>query len=163
VRVWVGIAVAMVLLVSACGSSGSSSSSDRLSPSEYRAQLKTLAKESDTAQHKLETVLTPEFQSKTSAQLAKVLDTFAADEKRIGDEVAALKPPKNAEAANSEMAKGFHDTSSEVRAVIPHIERLPAASAGIAYLHKQPPTTGGRELDAALAKLKKLGYIQNVS
>lgn len=152
----------MVLLASACGGSGNGGG-DRLSASAYRAKLKTIAKESDTAQHGLETLLTTEFQTKTSAQVAKVLSTFAAAEKRIGDQVAALNPPQDAEAANTELAKGLRDTDSEVRAVIPKIEQLPSASAGIAYLHKQPPTNGGRELDSALAKLKKLGYIQSVS
>lgn len=153
----------MVLLASGCGGGGSDSGGNRLSPAAYKAKLKTMGKESDTAQHGLETVLGTEFLTKSSAQLAKVLTTFAAAEKRIGDEVAALNPPQNAEAANTELAKGFRDTDSEVRALIPKIEELPNARAGILYLHKQPPTTGGRELDAALAKLRKLGYIQSVS
>lgn len=153
----------MVLLASACGSGGSDSGASRLSPSAYKAKLKTIARESDSAQHALEAVLGTDFQSKTSAQLAKVLSTFAAAEKRIGDEVAAIKPPANAEAANRELAKGLRDTDENVRAIIPHVENLPNAAAGIAYLHKTPPTNGGKEIDAALAKLKKLGYIQSVS
>jgi hypothetical protein len=149
----------MVLLASACGSGGSDNGSNRLSPAAYRAQLKTIARESDTAQHALEKA----FNAKATSQLVKVLSTFAAAEKRIGDQVDALNPPANAEAANSELAKGLRDTDENVRAVLPHVKNLPTAAAGIAYLRKTPPTNGGKEVDAALAKLKKLGYIQSVS
>jgi hypothetical protein len=40
---------------------------------------------------------------------------------------------------------------------------MPSAKAAIAYLSKTPTTKGGREIDAALATLKKLGYIKKVS
>jgi hypothetical protein len=165
VRAGFVVAVAIVLLASACGGGGSDSDSggNRLSPSAYRAQLKTIGKESGKAQQGLETLIGSDFQSKTTAQLVKVLTTFAAAEKRLGDEVDALKPPQNAVQANSELAKGFHDTDSEVRGVIPKVDHLKNAAAGILYLRKQPPTTGGKELDAALTKLKQLGYIQNTS
>jgi hypothetical protein len=153
----------MVLLASACGGGGSDSADKRLSPDAYRAQLKTIGNESGKAQAGLEELLGSDFQSKTSAQLVTVLTTFAAAEKRLGDKVDALNPPQNAEQANSELAKGFRDTDSEVRAIIPKVEHLKNAAAGILYLHKQPPTTGGKELDAALTKLKQLGYIQNTS
>ena len=82
---------------------------------------------------------------------------------RIGDEVAALKPPKDADAANTELANGLHDTGSEVQTVLPTIKKMPSAKAAIAYLGKTPTTKGGQELDHALAQLKKLGYIKKVS
>jgi len=96
-------------------------------------------------------------------QLVKVLASFATAEKGIGDQVAALKPPKDAEAANTELAKGQHDTASEVHALLPKIEKMPSAKAAIAYLSKTPTSKGGREVDEGLAKLKKLGYIKKVS
>lgn len=77
--------------------------------------------------------------------------------------VAGLEPPTNAEAANTELAKGQHDTAAELQAVIPRIKKMPNAKAAIAYLQKTPSTTGGHEVDAALAQLKKLGYIKSVS
>src|SRR5438874_6609568 len=142
----------MVLLASACGGSG------RLSASDYRAHLQTIARESDAAQHAVE----KGFQATSVPQLVKVLSVFGAAEKRIGDEVAALKPPKDAEAANTELADGLHDTASEVLAFLPKVEELPTAKAAIAFLNKTPQTKGGRELDDALAKLKRLGYIKKV-
>jgi hypothetical protein len=143
----------VLLLVSACGGSS------RLSASAYRAHLATVAKESDTAQHNVE----KGFQATSVAQLAKLLVRFAAAEKRIGDEVAGLKAPKDAVAANTELANGLHDTASEAEAIAPKVEKMPSAKAAIAFLQKSAQTKGGRELDDALAKLKKLGYIKKVS
>ena len=143
----------VVLLVSACGSSG------RLSVSEYRAHLRTVAKESDAAQHAVE----KGFRATSVPQLVKVLTVFGTAQRRIGDEVAALKPPKDADGANTELATGLHDTDSEVKAVLPKLEKMPSAKAALAYLSKTPTTKGGDEIDQALAQLKKLGYIKNVS
>ena len=118
-----------------------------------------IAKESDATEHAVE----KGFQATSVPQLVKVLTAFRAAESRIGDEVGALKPPKDAEAANTELARGQHDTASELQAVLPKIKKMPSAKAAIAYLTKAPTTKGGHEVDAALAKLKKLGYIQSVS
>src|SRR5436305_958661 len=153
VRVGCTAAVMLLLLVSACGGSS------RLSPSDYRAHLETIAKESDAAQHAVE----KGFRATSVSSLVQVLNVFAAAEARIGGEVAALKPPKDAEAANTELAKGQHDIASEVQALLPKIKKMPSAKAAIAYLSKTPTTEGGREVDEALAMLKKLGYIKKVS
>jgi hypothetical protein len=162
VRVWsVGVGV-FVLLLSACGGGsrgGTAAGSGRLTATQYRAHLRTIAAESNSAQHAVE----KGFQSASVPQLVKVLTAFEASEKRIGSQVAALKPPTNAEAANAELAKGQHDTATELRAVIPKIQKMPSAKAAVAYLEKTPSTKGGHEIDSALAQLKKLGYIKNVS
>jgi|SRR5436305_981992 len=144
----------MILVLPACGGGGG-----RLSASEYRAHLKTVARESDAAQHAVE----KGFQASSLSQLVKDLTAFEAAEKRIGDQVAALKPPKDAQAANTELANGEHDTSSELQTLLPKIKQMPSAKAAIAYLSKTPPAKGGQEIDHALAQLKKLGYIKKVS
>jgi hypothetical protein len=154
----------LVLLVSACGSSSGGggtggTSNSRLSASAYRAHLKTIAKESNTAQHAVE----KGFQATSVPKLVTVLTAFGAAEKRIGDQVAALNPPTNAAAANTELAKGQDDTASEVQALLPKIKKMPSAKAAIAYLSKKSTTKGGHEVDQALAKLKQLGYIKSVS
>jgi hypothetical protein len=160
VRVWWVAAVTLVLLVSACGSSGGGGSgSAPLSASAYRAHLKTIGTESNKAQHAVE----KGFRATSVPQLVTVLTAFAAADKRIGDQVAALKPPTNAGAANTELAKGEHDTASEVQALLPKIKKMSSAQAAIAYLSKKSTTKGGHEIDEALAKLKRLGYIKNVS
>jgi len=150
-----------VLLVSACGSGGGGTSggSSSLSASAYRAHLKTIAKESNTAQHAVE----KGFRASSVPQLVTVLTAFGTTEKRISDEVAALNPPTNAEVANTELAKGQQDTASEIQALLPKIRKMPSAQAAIAYLSKKSTTKGGHEIDQALAKLKQLGYIKSVS
>jgi hypothetical protein len=152
-RVWSAVVVMAVLLVSGC------SGSSRLSASDYRTHLETVGKESDAAQHAIE----KGFQATSVPQLVKVLTAFGAAEKRTGNEVAALKPPKDAGAANTELANGLHDTGSEAQALLPKIKKMPSAKAAIAYLGKTPTTKGGQEIDHALAQLKKLGYIKKVS
>jgi hypothetical protein len=163
VRVWGVTVLALLLLLSACGSSGgggtSGGSGSRLSAGSYRAHLKTVAKESDAAQHAVENG----FHATSMARLVTVLTAFGAAEQRIGEQVAALNPPSNAQAANTELAKGERDTASEVRALLPKIKKMPSAQAAIAYLTKHSTSKGGREIDHALAQLKRLGYIKNVS
>jgi hypothetical protein len=102
------------------------------------------------------------FRAASVPQLVKVLKTFESAETRVGDEVAALKLPKNAVAANAELAKGLHDTAAEVKTFLPRIEKLPTATAAVAFLQKTGQTKGGRELDDALASLKRLGYIKKI-
>jgi hypothetical protein len=163
VRVWRVTVLALLLLLSACGSSGgggtSGGSSSRLSAGSYRAHLKTVAEESDAAQHAVENG----FHATSMARLVTVLTAFGTAEKRIGEQVAALNPPSNAQAANTELAKGERDTASEVRVLLPKIKKMPSAQAAIAYLTKHSTSKGGREIDHALAQLKRLGYIKNVS
>jgi hypothetical protein len=154
--------LALSLLLSACGSGGggtSGGSSSRLSADSYRAHLKTVAKESDAAQHAVE----KGFRARSMARLVTVLAAFGTAEKRIGEQVAALNPPSNAQAANTELAKGERDTASEIQALLPKIKKMPSAQAAIAYLSKHSTSKGGREIDQALAQLKRLHYIKNVS
>src|SRR5947208_3433803 len=119
VRAWGVMVMGLLLVASACGGSS------RLSPSAYRARLATIAKDSDAAQGTVE----KGFQATTVPQLTKALQSFARVEKRIGDEVAALKPPKDAGQANTELVNGFHDTASEVEALVPKIQEMTTAKA----------------------------------
>jgi hypothetical protein len=143
----------VVLLLSACGGGS------RLSATDYRAHLETVAKQSDAAEHAVE----KGFHAASVPQLVKTLGVFGAAERRIGDEVAALKPPKDAEAANTELADGLHGTALELQPLLAKIENMPSAKAAVAYLTNTPTTKGGREIDQALAQLKKLGYTKKLS
>lgn len=139
----------LVALFAGCGGSG------RLSPSAYQARLATIGREANTAQAKVEKGL----RAKTVAELRARLRSFAGATQKLGDEVAALEPPKNAEAANALLARGEHDTASATRAVLPHLANLKSVSAALSFLSKtEANAKGGRELDQALAELKKLGY-----
>jgi hypothetical protein len=139
----------LVALVAGCGGS------NRLSQSAYRARLATIGREANSAQAAVEQGL----HAKSVAELRRRLSSFAGATQKLGDEVAALKPPKNAEAANALLARGEHDTASATRAVLPHLAKLKSVKAALSLLNKsQGNAKGGRELDQALAELKKLGY-----
>ena len=144
-----------VALVFACallaGCGGSSSS--RLSASEYRARLAKLGKEADKVQGDVEKALT----AKSVSEIEARLKASATADDRLGDEVSALKPPKDAEAANAELARGEHDTAAAARAALPKLEKFTSAQAALSFLNSINPR-GGRELDHALTQLRKLGY-----
>ena len=139
------------LALGACGDSGSKP----LSPAAYRGHLANLEREDNAAHRPMDKLP----HARSVAQLRAGLSAFAAGEQKIGDQVAALRPPTDAERANAQLAKGFHDTATEVKALLPRLAtaRTPQdAFKVIAALG--PSTRGGRELDTALGQLKKLGY-----
>jgi hypothetical protein len=142
-------ALAAALLAGCGGGSG------RLSKSDYRAKLATLSREADRAQSDVEKGL----RAKSVRELHARLIAFAAASRRLGDEAAKLKPPKDAEAANGELVRGEHDTAQATRAAAAAITKLRTPRAAIAYLQTSLGNAkGAHELDDALAKLKKLGY-----
>jgi hypothetical protein len=145
-----GIALLLLLaLVAGCGGSS------RLSPSAYRAQLVTIGREANKAQTQVEKGL----HAKSVAEIRTRLSTFANAAQKLGDEVAALKPPNNAEAANALLARGEHDTANATRTVLPQLATLKSVKAALSVLNKsQSNAKDGRELDQALAELKKMGY-----
>ena len=145
-----GIALLLLLaLVAGCGGSS------RLSPSVYRAKLAAIGREANTAQGQVERGL----HAKSVAEIRSRLSTFANATQKLGDEVAALKPPRNAEAANALLARGEHDTASATRAVLPQLAKLKNVKAALSLLNRSEGNAkGGRELDQALTELKKMGY-----
>ena len=146
-----GIVLPLLLvgLVAGCGGSA------RLSPNAYRARLATIGREANGAEAGVERGL----HAKTVVELRQRLGSFARAAQKLGDEVGALKPPKNAETANALLARGEHDTASATRAVLPHLAKLKSVKAALSLLNKsQGNAKGGSELDEALAELKKLGY-----
>ena len=154
------IIAALALLLAACGSSGSnndtsSSGSASLSPSAYRAEIAKIKKQATNARGDEALVL----QARSVPELGARLDAFAYTTRHIGDEVAKLNPPKDAEAANVELAKGMHDISRATHRASLAVAKLRTAQAGIAYLAKSSASArGARELDDAIARLQKLGY-----
>ena len=144
-----GIALVCVgALLAGCGGGSS-----RLSASAYRARLATLGKEADKVQGNIEKALS----ARSVAEIQARLKASAIADDRLGDEASSLKPPKDAETANAELARGEHDTAAAARSVIPKLAKFTSAKAAIAYLNSFQPK-GGREIDHALAQLKKLGY-----
>ena len=141
---------ALALGVVGCGGGGG-----RLSSSDYKAELAKISKQSDAA-HAAIARSAPK--ATTVAQVQAVLRRFASAEDRIGDEVSKLKAPSDAEAANSELARGEHDDAAEIRAVLPKLARFKTVQQAFGYLQQLGGTKGGQEQDHAIGHLKKLGY-----
>jgi len=97
--------------------------------------------------------------AKSIAEIERALRAYGSAQDRPGDQVAALQPPVNAQAANSELARGEHDTATEVRAVLPKLAGFNTPKSALPYINKQLGNAkGGNEEDQAITKLKKLGY-----
>ena len=146
------IAAVAVLLLAACGGSGGGS---RLSADAYRAKLAQIKQQLASAQERVALGL----QAKTLTELRHRLDSFAAATQDIGDQVAKLEPPTNAEAANTELAQGLHETARATRAASSAVKSLHTPQEAVSYLEHQPANAkGAQAVNDALTKLKKLGY-----
>ena len=156
-RRWIGkrVFVSWALCALALGVAGCGSGGGRLSSSDYKAEPAKISKQSDAA-HAAVAQSAPK--ATTVAQVQAALRRFAGAEDKIGDEVAKLKAPKNADAANAELARGEHDDAAEIRAVLPKLARFKSVQQAFGYLQQLTSTKGGREEDQAIAQLKKLGY-----
>ena len=143
------LAACAVLLLAACGGGS------RLSQSAYRTKLAQVKQEAASAQASVAQGL----QAKTLAELRGRLDAFAESTQRISDEVAKLEPPQNAEAANTELADGLHETARATRDASKAVAGLHTPREAITYLEQSPLNKkGARQVDEALTRLKQLGY-----
>src|SRR5437764_7417064 len=105
----IALSIAAALAVTACGGA----SHKTLSPTQYKAKLAALDRQDSKAHAGFDSLP----HAKSVAAMRSGLTMFAAAEARLGDEVAALKPPAKAAAANVALAKAFHDTAGEMRHV----------------------------------------------
>jgi hypothetical protein len=136
-------------LVAGCGATS------RLSREAYEARLATIAKEADAAQHRVELGL----RAKSVEELHARLAAFAQADQKLGDEVAALKPPTAAQQANVALAQAEHDMAAAVRASLPTVARAKTPKQALQTMQSNAGAAkAGQELDAALSRLHKLGY-----
>jgi methyl-accepting chemotaxis protein len=140
----------ILLLAAGCGGS------KRLSADEYKARLKTLdqevSKAEAAAQRAVESAATVE-------QIRSALRRIASTQQHVGDEVAKLKPPKKAEAANALLARAAHDLAAEIRDVVKKLASVPKPQAALSLIQNAfQNARGARELDQAVGELKKLGF-----
>jgi hypothetical protein len=158
------LGVLVVLVVCACvtggcggsgGGGGASTAGGRLSKSAYRSRLAKVAREAAAAQG---TIGKAASKAKNVGDVQTALRRFAAAYDRLGNEVAALRAPTDAQAANALLAKGEHDDATETRGIVPKLSKFKTVQQAFAYLQRVGHTKGGAEQDKALATLKKLGY-----
>ncbi len=154
-RLSTGLLLALCVLAFAVAGCGGGGSSDQLTKAQYKSKLADISKQADSAHGDLSRGAK---QAVTVADVQSVLNRYAAAEQRLGDEVSKLQPPANAVAANALLARGWHDDSAEIKALVPKLAKLKSATEAFAFLQSIPHTKGGTEQDAAVQKLTKLGY-----
>jgi len=141
--------VACLLLVAGCGGSG------RLSDGEYKARLNTLNQEVTNAETAAQTTVGP---TATVSAIRSALTRVASVHQQVGDEVAKLKPPKEAADANALLARGSHDLASELRAVVQKLKPVTKTTVALGLVQQElQNANGAKELDRAVTELKKLG------
>lgn len=153
--------------IAACSSNGtpgspgvttplsSPSGSAPLSAAAYTRLLKQIAAEESRAQHAVQAA----FHARTAAQVRSALTAFARDQQQVADELNSTVPPPNAQAANSALAHAFADNAAATRHVAQQTARAATAKAALRIIQGATNAQrSGREIDAALARLRKLGY-----
>jgi hypothetical protein len=146
---------ALASLALALGSCGGDDKPDRLSASAYKAKIAALGKREDTVHAEAEKA----FSAKTVAEISDRMSGFADGEDRLGDDLDAIRPPADAQAAHDQLASGAHQLAGEIRAALGRLNANMSAKTALDVLDKRlSKAKGAAKIDAALAKLSKLGY-----
>lgn len=145
-----GLGVLIVsVFVAGCGGS------DRLSAEEYRARLATLEKQNAQPHRDFAKAL----KANSVAEIRAGLTEYADANRQLGDSVADLKPPENAEPANAQLAEGFHDAAEQISALVAKLSGITDPKAALKLVNQSfGDASAGREIDQALSKLEELGY-----
>jgi hypothetical protein len=148
--------VALSPALAACGGGGGGGDDgNRLSANQYRSKLAVLDQSDSQAHANAELAL----KAKSVAEVRKRMKQFALDEQALSDELNKLRPPKDAEGANEDFARGAHDYSVAIAATVAQLSSVTSVDEAFAILRGGLGNTkGGREIDAALTELKKKGY-----
>jgi hypothetical protein len=163
-RSLVGAALVAGLLTACGGSSGgapeapsssASSTATTLTAAQYKQALEGVSQQADESQGLVQKIL----HAKTVGQVRTGLAAYARDHQALSDAVSQLHPPADAAAANQQLAKAFADTGDAIRSVLSKVAEAKSAKAALRLIqHAKAPQQAGQELDAALTKLKALGY-----
>ncbi len=154
----------LALLAAGCGSSGSSPASTPptirpasapLSAAAYRNDLHQVAQEEGAAQHHVQQA----FHAHTVTQIRAALATFAADQRHAATRLTALTPPADAVAANTQLARAFTANATAIKALLTKLNAAKTVKQSLSTIQRdQAAQRVGEQIDAALAKLRRLGY-----
>jgi hypothetical protein len=153
--------LAAAVLLAACGADesgagdGGNKGSGRLSVAAYKAELAKL----DERETKVHAEAEKALKAGSVEEIKSRLEAFAADQEKLGDDLDALNPPANAEAANARVARGARLLATEVQAIVDTL--TPNMTPKLALLVVENGlgrAKGSAELDAGLKALSKLGY-----
>jgi len=153
----VGLAVAGLIAIAGCSSSGSSPAvPSQPASAGYTQILHRLASDETAAQQRVATA----FQSTSTVKLRQALRTFALTQASTAQRVAALMPPSNATAANAALVEAFSDSATAIQDLLGRIS--PSRSVKHAFYVVQSDRAtkqAGVEISTALTQLKDLGYL----
>lgn len=152
-RLLLGVTFAAAF-VAGCG--GGSGTTTTLSKSDYVARLS--AENQKVAQGTQALRIALDSPSRTPAQVASALESFADVLQGVGDDIAAVEPPANAQRANQLLAKGFHDEATDTRQLADKASAAKNGSEAVALLNHAGTSSGGKEVDRAVKQLHALGY-----
>ena len=147
------LAIPAAALVAGCGGG---STTTTLSKSDYVAQLSAENQKVGQGTQALRIAL--DSPSRTPAQVASALESFADVLQGVSDELAALEPPANAKSANQLVAKGFQDEATDTRQLADKARAAKSGPEAVALLNHAGTSAGGKEVDQALKQLHALGY-----
>ena len=147
---------AVGLSLAGCGSGGSDTTAGQaLTPEQYSQLLR----KEQQLENKAHRAVEESFQAKSAAGISQALSAFAEDQEARAEELSSATPPDNAKPAQAKLERAFTETASAINHLIPEVENAGSAKEALSILQKaEGPQQAGRELDAALAELKKLGY-----
>jgi hypothetical protein len=151
-RLLLGITCAAAFLAGC----GGGTTTTTLSKSEYDAQLS--AENQKVGQGTQALRLALETPTRTPAQVASTLESFADVLQGVGDDLAALEPPANAKSANQLLAKGFRDEATDTRQLADKASAAKSGAEAVALLNHAGTSAGAKEVDRALKQLHALGY-----
>ena len=155
--------LACAAMVAGCSSAGStpppaSPSAARhhaMSPSAYRQFLRTMSSREDRAHRGIDRAL----HSDSVTAMRKGFLDFAADQQHVSEELSSITPPGDAARANAALAQAFVANAAAMRraaSVVVHAHTPKAALASV--MSAKGLQRAGQEIDAALGRLRRLGY-----
>jgi hypothetical protein len=133
-----------------------SSTAGALSAAEYRQALQAVSQQADESQGLVQKILN----AKSVAAVKTGLAAYAQGHQALTAAVSQLHPPADGVAANEQLAKAFADTSAAIRSLLPKVAEAKSAKAALALIQRaKAPQKAGQEIDAALQRLRALGYV----
>jgi hypothetical protein len=152
--VLLAVAIACIGLV-ACGSSSNSTTTEALTPQQYKQFLRAVSQHENEARKTVQEGL----HAKNTGEVTKALSAFAAAQEARAEELSSVTPPHNAQSATANLEKGLENTAAAINELIPQLEKANSPQEALAVIAKsKAPQQAGQEIEAAVSELKKLGY-----
>ena len=160
-RALVAVALPLALIVAACGSTSSRSTSGTevsaaLTKTAYLAMLKRASARVTKVEGAAEQGSSP---GATPAHVKALILAWAHTETQLGRSFGSVRPPTNASSANALLARGEIAFGAELAAAANHLPQK-AAAIGPYLQQRLGHAKGATVIDRALAKLKAAGYNQ---